>query len=73
VCAALSDFDFYSDDSSSSEENEKGKRKQGDFTGLYLINKSSRSILDSDSDGSDDLFFKSLSLRIAELENTLCN
>jgi hypothetical protein len=34
VCAALSDLDFSSDDSSSSEEDERPKRKTGDFTGL---------------------------------------
>jgi hypothetical protein len=32
VCVALSDLDFYSDDSSSSEEDEKPKRKIDDFT-----------------------------------------
>jgi hypothetical protein len=48
VCAALSDFDFSSGDSSSSEEDEKVKRKQGDFTNLCLIGKSSRNISDSD-------------------------
>jgi hypothetical protein len=71
VCAALSDFDFSSDDSSSSEEDEKVKCKQGDFTGLYLMGKSSRNI--SDSDVSDDLSPKSVSLRITEFENALCN
>jgi hypothetical protein len=45
ACAALSDFDFSSDDSSSSEEVEKVKRKQGDFTGLCLMGKSSRHVL----------------------------
>jgi hypothetical protein len=35
VCAALSDLDF----SSSSEEDEKPKRKTGDFTGLCLMRK----------------------------------
>jgi hypothetical protein len=40
ACAALSDFDFYSDDSSSSEEDGKVKRKQGDFTGFCLMGKS---------------------------------
>jgi hypothetical protein len=34
ACAVLSDFDFSSDDSSSLEEDEKFKRKQGDFIGL---------------------------------------
>jgi hypothetical protein len=42
ACHALSNFDFSSDNSSSSEEDEKVKRKQGDFTGLCLIGKSSR-------------------------------
>jgi hypothetical protein len=41
VCAALSDLDFSSDDSSNSEEDEKVKRKPDDFTGLCLIGKSS--------------------------------
>jgi hypothetical protein len=34
ACATLSDLDFSSDDSSSSEEDEKPKCKTGDFTGL---------------------------------------
>jgi hypothetical protein len=67
----LSDFDFSSDDSFSSGEDEKVKRKQGDFTGLCLMGKSSRDI--SDSDVSDDLSPESLSLRITELESALCN
>jgi hypothetical protein len=71
VCAALSDFDFSSDDSSSLEEDEKVKRKQGNFTGLCLMGKSSRNI--SDSDVSEDLSFECLSLRVAELDNDLCN
>jgi hypothetical protein len=58
-CAALSNFDL-SDDSSNSEEDEKVKRKQGDFTGLCLMSKSSRS--NPDSDVSDDLPFEGLSL-----------
>jgi hypothetical protein len=62
ACAALSDFDFSSDDSSSLEEDEKVKRKPGDFTGLCLMGKSSRNISDFDSDVSDDLSPKSLSL-----------
>jgi hypothetical protein len=37
ACAALSELDFSSDDSSSSEEDEKIKRKLGDFTGLCLM------------------------------------
>jgi hypothetical protein len=73
ACATLSDFDFSSDDSSNSEEDEKVKRKQGDFTGLCLMGKSSRNISDSDYDISDDLSPESVSLRITELENALCN
>jgi hypothetical protein len=71
ACAALIDFDFFSDDSSSSEEDEKFKCKPSDFTGLCLMGKSSRQI--SDSDVSDDLSPESLSLRVTELENVLCN
>jgi hypothetical protein len=41
ACAALSDLDFSSNDSSSSEEDEKPKRKTGDFTGICLMGKSS--------------------------------
>jgi hypothetical protein len=67
----LSDFDFSSDDSSSSEEVEKVKRKQDDFTGLCLMGKSLRNI--SDSIGSNDLSTESLSLRVVELENALGN
>jgi hypothetical protein len=55
ACAALSDFDFSSDDYSSSEENEKVKRKQDNFTGLCLMGKSSRNISNSGSDVNDDL------------------
>jgi hypothetical protein len=73
ACAALSDFDFFSDDSSISEEDENVKSKQGDFTGLCLMGKSSRNISDFDSDVSDDLSFESLSLRVTELKNALCN
>jgi hypothetical protein len=73
ACAALSDFDFSNDDSSNSEEDEKVKCKQGDFTGLCLMGKSSRNISNSDSDVSDDLSAESLSLRVVELENALCN
>jgi regulator of replication initiation timing len=71
ACAALSNLDFSSDDSSSSKEDEKVKRKPGDFTGLCLMGKSSRHI--SDSDVSDDLSPESLSLRVVKLENVLCN
>jgi hypothetical protein len=62
ACAALSDLDFSSDDSSSSEEDERPKRKMGDFTGLCLMGKSSRHISDSDSDVSDDSSPEGLSL-----------
>jgi hypothetical protein len=62
-----------SEDSSSSEEDEKIKCKRGDFTGLCLIGKSSQNDSDSDSDVSDDLFFESLSSKVVELENALCN
>jgi hypothetical protein len=72
-CAALSDFDFLSEDSSISEEDEKTKCKKGDFTAMCLMGKSSRNTPDSDSDVSDDLSFKSLSSKVVELENALCN
>jgi hypothetical protein len=71
ACAALRNFDFSSEDSSSSEEDEKPKCKKGDFTDLCLMGKYSRNI--SDSDVSDGLSFESLSLRVVELENELCN
>jgi hypothetical protein len=73
ACAGLNDLDFPSDDSSSSEGDEKVKRKPGDFTSLCLMGKSSRHISDSDSDLSDDLSPDGLSLRVVELENALCN
>jgi hypothetical protein len=69
----LSDFDFFSDDSSSSDEDEKVKHEQYNFTGLCLMGKSPRNIFDSDFDVSHDLSLESLSLRVDELENTLCN
>jgi hypothetical protein len=73
ACTALSDLDFSNNDSSSSEEDEKVKGKPGYFTGLCLMGKSSRHISDSDSDVSDDISPESLSLRVVELENALCN
>jgi hypothetical protein len=73
ACAALNDLDFSSDDSSSSEEDEKAKCKTGDFTGLCLMGKASRHITNSDSEVSDDSSLKGLSLRVAELENAICN
>jgi hypothetical protein len=73
ACVALSDLDFSSEDSPSSEENEKPKSKKVDFTGLCLVGKNSRHISDSDSDVSDDLSPDGISLRVVELENALCN
>jgi hypothetical protein len=73
ACAALSDFNFSSDNSSNLEEDEEVKRELGDFTSLCLMGKSSRSITDFDSDVSDDLSPESLSLQFAELESVLCN
>jgi hypothetical protein len=69
ACAALSDHDFFSDNSSSSEEDEKPKHKTGDFTGLYLMGKASRHI--SDYGVCDDSSPEGLSLRVTELENAL--
>jgi hypothetical protein len=71
ACVALSDFDFLSEDSSSSEEDEKIKCKKCEFTELCLMGKSSPN--NSDSDVSDDLFFESLSSKVVKLENALCN
>jgi hypothetical protein len=71
ACAALSDFDYSSEDSSSSKEDEKIKCKKGDFTGLCLIGKSSRN--DSESDVGDDLSFESLSSKVVKLEDALYN
>jgi hypothetical protein len=73
ACAAVSDLNFSNDDSSSSEEDERPKRKTGDFTGLCLMGKSSRHISDSNSDVNDDSSPDGLSLRVAKLENALCN
>jgi hypothetical protein len=69
--ATLSDFNFSSEDSSSSEEDEKIKCKKGDFTVLCLMGKSSQN--DSDSNVSDDLSFERLSSKVVELENALSN
>jgi hypothetical protein len=73
ACATLSDLDFSSDDSSSSEEDERPKCKTDDFTGLCLMRKSSRHISDYDFDVSDDSSSKSLSLRVVKLENAIYN
>jgi hypothetical protein len=62
ACAALSDLDFSSDDSSSSDEDERPKRKTGDFTGLCLMGKSLQYISDSNFDVSDDSSPKGLAL-----------
>jgi hypothetical protein len=62
ACATLSDLDFSSDDSSSSEEDERPKCKTDDFTGLCLMGKSSQHISDSDSDVSDNASPEDLSL-----------
>jgi hypothetical protein len=71
--APLSDFNISSEDSSILEEDEKIKCKKGDFTRLCLIGKSSPNDSNSDSVVSDDLSFKSLSSKVVELENALCN
>jgi hypothetical protein len=70
ACAALSDLNFSSDDSSSSED-ERPKRKTDDFTDLCLMDKLSWHI--SDYDVSDDSSPEGLSLRVTKLENALCN
>jgi hypothetical protein len=62
ACAALGDLDFSSDVSSSSEEDDRPKRKMGDFTGLCLMGKSSWHVSDFDSDVSDDSSPEGLSL-----------
>jgi hypothetical protein len=54
ACATLNDIDFSSDDSSSSDEDEKVKHKPDDLTSLFLMDKSSRHISDSDFDISDE-------------------
>jgi hypothetical protein len=77
VCASSSDFDFSSDDSSSSEGDEKVKCKQCNFTGLCLMDKSSRNISDSDFNVCDDLsprvfLCESSSLRMPFASKTSC-
>jgi hypothetical protein len=62
ACAALSDLDFSSNDSSSSEEDERPKHKMSNFTGLCLMEKSSRHISDSDYNVSDASSPEGLSL-----------
>jgi hypothetical protein len=68
ACTVLSDFDFSSDDSSSSEEDEKVKCKQDDFTDLCLMGKSSRNISDFDSDVSEDLSPEGFSLTPSHIQ-----
>jgi hypothetical protein len=68
ACVALNDLNF-----SSSKEDERHKHKTCDFIGLCLIGKSSRHISNSHSDVSDDSSPESLSLRVVELENVICN
>jgi hypothetical protein len=73
MCASLHDLGFSSDNSSNFEEDERPKRKTGDFIGICLMGKSSWHISDSDSDVSDDSSPEGLSLRVTKLENALCN
>jgi hypothetical protein len=79
VCATLSDFDFSSEDSLSSEEYEKvnHKKKECDFTGLCLMTKGgslwNNSDSDSNSDVSDDLTYDGLSCKVQKLEDALCS
>jgi hypothetical protein len=77
ACASLSDFNFSSEDSSSSEEDEKVNynKKECDFTGLCLMAKG-RSLWnnsDSDFDVSDDLTYDGLSFTAHKLEVSLCS
>jgi hypothetical protein len=70
----LSDINFSSEDSSSSEENEKvNYKKEDDFTRLCLITKGGSSRNDSDSDVSDDLTYDGLSSKLHKLEDALCS
>jgi hypothetical protein len=79
ACAALSDFNFSNEDSSSSEEDEKvnHRKKDCDFTGLCLMTKGgslwNNSNSDSGSDVSDDLTYDGLSSKVHKLENALCS
>jgi hypothetical protein len=77
ACAALNDLDFSNDDSSNSKEDERLKRKTGDFTGLCLMGKSLWYISDYDSDVSDDssperLFLESPNLKMLFATKTSC-
>jgi hypothetical protein len=75
ACAASSDIDLSSDDTSSSKEDENVMHKKDDFTGLCLMTNGGSlwNVSNSDSDVSEDLSFESLSIKVAEQENALCN
>jgi hypothetical protein len=77
ACAALIDFDFSSEDSSSLEEDEKvnHKKKEGNFTGLCLMTKGGSSWNNSDSNFnvSDDLTFDGLTSKVHKLDDALCS
>jgi hypothetical protein len=75
ACTTLSDFNFSSEDSSSSEEDEKvnHKKKEGDFTELCLMTKGGSSWNDFDSDVSDDLTYVGLSSNVHKFEDALCS
>jgi hypothetical protein len=79
ACATLSDFNFSSEVSSSSNEDEKVnyKKKEGDFTGLCLMTKGrslwNNSDFDSNFDISDDLTYDGLSSKVHILKNALCS
>jgi hypothetical protein len=74
----LSNFDFSSEDSSSSEEDVKiNYKNEGDFTGLCLLAKGrsswNNSDFNSDSNVSDDLTYDGLSSKVHKLEDALCS
>jgi hypothetical protein len=74
ACVALSDFDFSSEDLSSLEEDEKvnNKKKEDNFTGLFIMTKGRSSRNNSDSDVNDDLTYDVLSSKVHKLEDALC-
>jgi hypothetical protein len=75
ACAALSNYDFSSEDSSNSEEDRKAnyKKKEDDSTGLCFMTKGGSSRNDSDSDVSHDLTYDDLSSKVHKLEDALCS
>jgi hypothetical protein len=77
ACATLSDFNFSSEDSSSSEGDQKFnyKKKEGDFIRLCLMTKggSSRNNAYSDSDLSDDLIYDNLCSKVHKCDDALCS